>query len=65
MEFYIESCKGCPLFNDGMDGEYKESCQHPATKGKELPLTGAFPDWCPLISEHTSIHLKQPDNAVR
>lgn len=48
------------MFNDGIDGEYQEFCQHPTTKGKELSLTEAFPEWCPLKEEHLSIHLKQP-----
>lgn len=58
MEYYISECRECPMFNDGMDGEYQESCQHPTTKGKELPLTEALPEWCPLISEPITINKK-------
>jgi hypothetical protein len=65
MEYFTNSCRECPLFNDGMDGEYKESCNHPANKGKELPLTENIPIWCPLREEHLSIHLKPAENAVR
>lgn len=57
MEFYINSCCECPMFNDI---DYRAFCQHPTFEEKPIDLTEDIPEWCPLKEEHLSIHLKQP-----
>lgn len=67
MEYYISGCKiDCPFFkrvNDGIITAF--TCNHPSEPNRMiLSVFGYkepdYPNWCPLISEHTSIHLKQP-----
>lgn len=61
MEFYIKNCEDCPFYEDMLS-----ICRHPseiednriAVDEEHVPL---FPRWCPLIWEHCTIALKQPE----